>query len=243
MIRAGLSLLLLFMALAVVIFLLLQARVFRSGLGVGVIELPISWPSWEGGGWCGAGTRTASVELIVVRGCGGEDDGLPVLLRYWILMPSRGEREGSASLEVSLSGHSIYRGEVPMSKGEEEMYLHTPTLLLLVPRGARIQVEGNSLEVPGCAGSPTDRMTVLYARMRDHPGWDWRELGGGMRYARIGGGLLALTWPGRAVLSCDRVEIPLRELGEGEVGLLACHGGCSIRVSGSGKEFQLPAPG
>ena len=192
-----------------------------------VSELEIRWPGPEetSGRWCGSGTRSASIETILIS-C---DEKCHLLLRYWIFTPMSTDVEENIPLEILKDGRKIGEENIVARKEKTSMYIQTPVVLLTIPNGAEIRVFESSVKIPHCTGRDWRSPQVIYVKGSLS---GWKRIGG-LELIPLSDGLFAVRWRGGAKLSCGSVSMDLREISsEGEFALISVGKGCNVEVGG-----------
>jgi len=127
-----------------------------------VSELEIRWPGPEetSGRWCGSGTRSASIETILIS-C---DEKCHLLLRYWIFTPMSTDVEENIPLETLKNGRKIGEENIVARKEKTSMYIQTPVVLLTIPNDAEIRVFESSVKIPHYTGRDWRSPQVIYVK-------------------------------------------------------------------------------
>ncbi len=181
------------------------------------------WSVPEASAWCGAGTRSSSMEAIVL-GC---DEGLcAALVRVWTLLPPGAKGVGGPlpiELIVRSRGHEIRLLAGRRIRGP---YLETHPILLVGEGPIRVEVAGEAgkaLSMPTCLAGATPGPVILPLGddLQDLSG-DWRVeegLGGAMEVLQRvtpGGRVLLLRCRLDPGARPDGVHVRLAVAGGGE---------------------------
>lgn len=148
--------------------------------------------------WCGAGTRSSSIEAVIL-GC---REGLcAALVRAWKFLPARAGEAGEEPLPIELVVRSGER-EVRLLVGQRRRgpYLETHPILLVAEGPLRVEVAGETgkaLSLPTCATrTPPGQVVLPLGDDLEGLAREWRSQEG------LGGAMELLQWvtPGGRVL-------------------------------------------
>jgi len=194
------------------------------------------WRILEDSAWCGAGTRSSSIEAVIL-GC---REGLcAALVRAWTFLPARVGESGEGPLPIELVVRSGER-KVRLLVGQRrrETYLETHPILLVAEGPLRVEVAGETekaLSLPTCATrTPPGQVVLPLGDDLKGLAREWRcqeGLGGAMellQWVTLGGRVLLMrcrldpgAWPDgvhvRLAIAGDEeeeAEAWLRALGE-----------------------------
>ncbi len=207
----------------IAILIILYLASYRGEVRISKLE--IAWPSPEEviGRWCGSGTRSASIEVILIS-C---DEECHALLRYWMFAPTNGEVEKNVPIEIWKDGRKIGGESVVARKGKTGMYVQTPVMLLTIPNGAEIRVFGSSVKIPYCTGRDWRSPQVIYVKGSLN---GWKQVGD-LELISLSDGLFAIRWKGKAKLSCGDISVDLKGIcSENGFALVSVVDGCNLEV-------------